>query len=146
MQDLQHLISQYLRDCQYQKSLDPKTIKAYRIDLAQFSAFIDQNGLKLTREGLMEHITQLHQQYKRKSVLQLSGIRRAGERKSVLPASPEAESAAYPAKNASSVRDRGYFGKCLPGEKGDKDQGASQYRCAGHRGAGTAVCNRGAGI
>lgn len=68
MQNLQHLISQYLRDCQYQKGLDPKTIKAYRIDLAQFSAFISQNGLKLTREGLMEHITQLHQQYKPRTI------------------------------------------------------------------------------
>ena len=27
MQDLQHLLSQYLWDCQYQKSLDSKTIK-----------------------------------------------------------------------------------------------------------------------
>ena len=36
MCDLQQWISQYLLDCQYQKGLDPKTIKAYRIDLAQF--------------------------------------------------------------------------------------------------------------
>ena len=63
MQDLQHLLSQYLWDCQYQKGLDPKTIKAYRIDLTQFSAFIGQNSLHLTREGLMEYIAQLHQQY-----------------------------------------------------------------------------------
>lgn len=46
MQDLQHMLSQYLRDCQYQKGLDPKTIKAYRIDLAQFSVFIGENGLR----------------------------------------------------------------------------------------------------
>mgnify|MGYP002509004310 CR=1 FL=1 len=31
--------------------------------MVQFSAFIDQNGLHLTHEGLMEYITQLHQQY-----------------------------------------------------------------------------------
>lgn len=68
MQDLQHLISQYLRDCQYQKGLDLKAIKAYRIDLAQFSAFIGQNGLKLTRGGLMEYITLLHQQYKPRTI------------------------------------------------------------------------------
>ena len=37
MQDLQHLLWQYLRDCRYQKSLDPKTLKACQIDLAQFS-------------------------------------------------------------------------------------------------------------
>ena len=68
MQTLQHWISQYLLDCQYQKSLDPKTIKAYRIDLTQFSAFIGQNGLHLTREGLMEYIADLHQQYKPKTI------------------------------------------------------------------------------
>lgn len=68
MQDLQHLLSQYLRDCHYQKGLDPKTIKAYRIDLAQFSAFTGQNGLHLTRERLMEYIVQLHQQYKPRSI------------------------------------------------------------------------------
>lgn len=68
MQDLQHLLSQYLRDCQYQKDLDPKTIKAYRIDLAQFSTFIVQNGSYLTREGLMEYVAQLHQQYKPRTI------------------------------------------------------------------------------
>ena len=68
MQDLQHLLSQYLRDCQYQKGLDPKTLKAYQIDLAQFSEFIGQNSLRLTREGLMEYIAQLHQQYKPRTI------------------------------------------------------------------------------
>ena len=31
MQDLQNWISRYLVDCKYQKGLDSKTIKAYRI-------------------------------------------------------------------------------------------------------------------
>ena len=65
---MQHLLSQYLRDCQYQKRLDPKTMKAYRIDLAQFSAFIGQDGLHLTHEGLMDHVAQLHQQYKPRTI------------------------------------------------------------------------------
>lgn len=68
MQDMQHLLSLYLRDCQYQKGLDSKTIKAYRIDLAQFSAFIGQNSLRLTRERLTEYIAQLHQQYKPRTI------------------------------------------------------------------------------
>ena len=68
MQTLQHWISQYLLDCQYQKGLDPKTIKAYRIDLAQFSALVDQRNLELTREGIMEYIADLHQQYKPKTI------------------------------------------------------------------------------
>ena len=68
MQILQHWISRYLLDCQYQKGLDPKTIKAYRIDLAQFSALVDQRNLELTREGIMEFIADLHQQYKPKTI------------------------------------------------------------------------------
>ena len=55
MQTLQHWISRYLLDCQYQKGLDPKTIKAYRIDLAQFCALVDQRNLELTREGRLKH-------------------------------------------------------------------------------------------
>ena len=68
MQNLQHWISQYLLDCQYQKGLDSKTIKAYRIDLSQFSILINQRGLELTREGIMEYISNLHQQYKPKTI------------------------------------------------------------------------------
>lgn len=68
MQDLQHLLSRYLRDCQYQKGLDPKTLEAYQTDLTQFSAFIDRNDLDLTREGLMEYIAQLYQQYKPRTI------------------------------------------------------------------------------
>lgn len=68
MQDLQNLISRYLEDCKYQKGLDSKTLKAYRIDLTQFSAFITRNSLELTREGLMGYITDLHRQYKPRTV------------------------------------------------------------------------------
>lgn len=68
MQNLQHWISQYLLDCQYQKGLDSKTIKAYRIDLSQFSILINRRGLELTREGIMEYISDLHQQYKPKTI------------------------------------------------------------------------------
>ena len=68
MQTLQHWISQYLLDCQYQKGLDSKTLRAYRIDLAQFSALINQRNLELTREGIMEYIADLHQQYRPKTI------------------------------------------------------------------------------
>lgn len=68
MQNLQTWISQYLLDCQYQKGLDSKTIKAYRIDLAQFSSFLDNANLELTREGVMEYISDLHQKYKPKTI------------------------------------------------------------------------------
>ena len=68
MQNLLDWISRYLLDCRYQKNLDPKTLKAYRIDLEQFSALISQNDLELTREGLMEYISDLHQRYKPRTV------------------------------------------------------------------------------
>lgn len=68
MQDLQPWISRYLVDCRYQKGLDSKTIKAYKIDLAQFSSFVDKANLELTREGVMEYISDLHQQYKPKTI------------------------------------------------------------------------------
>ena len=68
MQDLQDWISRYLLDCKCQKNLDLKTVKAYRIDLEQFSAFISQNNLDQTREGLMEYISDLHQRYKPRTV------------------------------------------------------------------------------
>lgn len=68
MQDLQDWVSRYLLDCKYQKDLDLKTLKAYRIDLEQFPALIAQNDLGLTREGLMEYISDLHQRYKPRTV------------------------------------------------------------------------------
>ncbi len=68
MQDLQTWISRYLLDCKYQKALDSKTLKAYRIALAQFSALVEQNGLELTRDGLMVYISNLHQGYKPRTI------------------------------------------------------------------------------
>ena len=68
MQTLQHWISRYLLDCQYQKGLDSKTLRAYRIDLAQFSALVGKRNLELTREGVMEYIADLHQQYRPKTI------------------------------------------------------------------------------
>lgn len=68
MQNLQDWISRYLLDCRFQKGLDSKTLKAYRIDLEQFSIFITRNDLDLTREGLVEYISDLHQRYKPRTV------------------------------------------------------------------------------
>ncbi len=44
MSDLQEHIENYLEYCQYQKRLDDKTLKAYRIDLRQFAEHILYNG------------------------------------------------------------------------------------------------------
>ena len=37
-------IQSYLNHCRFEKGLDSKTIKAYQIDLLQFSAYIQKEG------------------------------------------------------------------------------------------------------
>lgn len=68
MQTIQQKIARYLQDCEFQKGLDTKTLKAYRIDLMQFAAFEEQGKLLLDRDGVMAYITSLHQSYKPRSV------------------------------------------------------------------------------
>jgi integrase/recombinase XerD len=57
--------SQFITHCKYQKGLNNKTIKAYSIDLRQYSIF--SNG-KIEKEMLMHFIEHLHKSYKLKTV------------------------------------------------------------------------------
>lgn len=69
MSSLQTQIKQYLEYCQYQKRLDKKTLKAYRIDLIQFLAEIScADALEITPALLENYIANLHQKYKPKTV------------------------------------------------------------------------------
>ncbi len=68
MQNLEKKITHYLLDCEYQKGLDHKTLKAYRIDLTQFAAFLAQGEMPLNREGVTAYIGSLHQGYKPRSI------------------------------------------------------------------------------
>ena len=69
MDNLQKHIENYLEYCRTQKRLDAKTLKAYRIDLAQFSEYIrPANILEITPEILESFFANLHQQYKPKTV------------------------------------------------------------------------------
>ena len=69
MDNLQKHIENYLEYCRTQKRLDAKTLKAYRIDLAQFSEYIGSaNILEITSEMLESFFANLHQQYKPKTV------------------------------------------------------------------------------
>ena len=69
MNSLQTLIKNYLEYCGMQKRLDEKTLKAYRIDLKQFSEKISlQEVNEITSETLEFYIAGLHQQYKPKTV------------------------------------------------------------------------------
>ena len=68
MNNLQTHITNYLEYCEYQKRLDKKTIKAYRIDLTQFSTKIESTNLsEITPDILEKFIADLHQSYKPKS-------------------------------------------------------------------------------
>lgn len=69
MNNLQTHLKNYLEYCQYQKRLDSKTLKAYRIDLTQFSTQILVNNISLITSDILENfIANLHQQYKPKTV------------------------------------------------------------------------------
>lgn len=58
----------YLFYCQFQKGLNYKTINAYRIDLEQFIAFVEEKEKEITKEVLNLYLVFLHQKYKQKSV------------------------------------------------------------------------------
>ncbi|MCM1105306.1 MAG: tyrosine-type recombinase/integrase [Blautia sp.] len=69
MNRMEELINNYLEYCQIQKRLDEKTIKAYRIDLKQFSLHFSQTAItEITPRMLEAYIAKLHQQYKPKTV------------------------------------------------------------------------------
>ena len=61
-------ISQYLHICQNQRRLSAKTIKAYRIDLAQFSAFKKAHPNGKERETLSAYIVSMNAVLKPRSV------------------------------------------------------------------------------
>lgn len=67
--NLQEHIEKYLHYCHYQKRLDKKTLKAYRIDLIQFTDFFSStNASEITSESLETFIINLHKNYKPKTV------------------------------------------------------------------------------
>lgn len=69
MNELQTRIKDYLAYCQYQKRLDAKTLKAYRIDLAQFHAYVPSASISEMTPDLLEgFIRNLHQTYKPRTV------------------------------------------------------------------------------
>lgn len=67
MNKLTEQINYYLDYCQYQKKLNEKTIKAYRIDLTQFAAFGKATSDPLTKACISQYIQALHQKYKPKT-------------------------------------------------------------------------------
>ena len=69
MNELQTTLNHYLDFCRFQKRLDSKTLKAYRIDLRQFSEHISADSISQISPSLLEtYISSLHMTYKPKTV------------------------------------------------------------------------------
>lgn len=68
MNTLNDYISEYIEYCEYRKRLDGKTLKAYRIDLKQYELFCSVPTDFASRITVDKFITQLHKQYKPKTV------------------------------------------------------------------------------
>ena len=68
MNNLATQIEHYMGYCKYQKKLNDKTLKAYRIDLSQFTAFAEQETEPLTKSCISQYIQELHQRFKPKTV------------------------------------------------------------------------------
>ena len=63
MNNLEQLKDIYLTRCRYQKELNEKTLKAYRIDLTQFIDLTGQSDIPISKETLLDYITQIHKMY-----------------------------------------------------------------------------------
>lgn len=69
MNNLQNIINTYLDFCQFQKRLDNKTLKAYRIDLKQYTEFVSNDFDRAIVISTLENfITTLHTKFKPKTV------------------------------------------------------------------------------
>lgn len=66
MKTLEKSIAGYLAACEYERKLSPDTLKAYRIDLRQFSEFV--YGTWPDRDQLCEYIKYLNQNFAPRSV------------------------------------------------------------------------------
>lgn len=66
MENLYTLIDAYLEMCEYEKNLSPDTLKAYRIDLKQFSTFANKDTVDLNL--INQYIKYLNQNFSPRSV------------------------------------------------------------------------------
>ncbi len=68
MNTLDFYITEYIDYCRYRKRLDFKTLKAYQIDLMQYKCFCPASPDCFSKNTLDTFITDLHRQYKTKTV------------------------------------------------------------------------------
>ncbi len=60
--------ARYIRMCSEQKRLDPKTLKAYRIDLRQFGEYLSAQGARLDRETVKAYVSHLNREFMPRTV------------------------------------------------------------------------------
>ncbi|MEY8484171.1 tyrosine-type recombinase/integrase [Lachnospiraceae bacterium 48-21] len=68
MNRLETLIANYMENCESIKKLDKKTLKAYRIDLAQFQTFMLAYPDFENKAAINDYISSLHNHYKPRTV------------------------------------------------------------------------------
>lgn len=68
MMNFNDYVTEYLDYCKKRKRLDGKTLKAYRIDLAQYGEYAAAHGEFFQKEVVDCFVTSLHQTYKPKTV------------------------------------------------------------------------------
>ena len=67
MNALKNLIAEYLEHCKIRKELNNKTIKAYKIDLKQFSDHIQAYDSYVDKNVLNDYISDIHQHFRPKT-------------------------------------------------------------------------------
>lgn len=68
MNTFNYYVAEYLEYCEYRKRLDPKTLKAYRIDLKQYNDYQKTHSEFYSKDTVDSYITHLHKEYKPKTV------------------------------------------------------------------------------
>ena len=63
-----NLIAKYITYCKIEKGLDPKTLKAYKMDLHQFARFVQSTDGCLSKENLQAYLAVMQRKFKIKSV------------------------------------------------------------------------------
>ena len=68
MDTIDRRITEYIEYCQFRKRLDKKTLKSYGIDLHQYELYCSKVPDYTSKDTLDHYITELHKQYKPKTV------------------------------------------------------------------------------
>lgn len=65
---LKFLMNEYLDYCLIHKNLNRKTVKAYGIDLRQFLSLIPTDSLPVSKEILMDYLSDIHKMYQPRTI------------------------------------------------------------------------------